>query len=73
MSARGIHPTISAGNDWRIPPLGLRALKSGRDCYDKGNMSHNMMTVAIMLVAGIALCLYILRRRSRLGRRTPKF
>jgi hypothetical protein len=32
-----------------------------------------MLTVAIMLLAGMALCLYILRRRTRLGRRTPKF
>jgi hypothetical protein len=36
-------------------------------------MSHNMMTIAMMLLAGMGLCLYILRRRTRLGRRTPKF
>jgi hypothetical protein len=32
-----------------------------------------MVTIAIMLLAGVGLCLYIMRRRSRLGRRTPKF
>jgi hypothetical protein len=36
-------------------------------------MSHNMLTLAIALLAGMGLCLYILRRRTRLGRRTPKF
>lgn len=30
-------------------------------------------TLALLIVAGIALTLYIMRRRSRLGRRTPKF
>jgi len=30
-------------------------------------------TLALLMVAGIALTLYIMRRRSRLGRRTPKF
>jgi hypothetical protein len=29
--------------------------------------------VAILLVAGMGLTLYIMRRRSRLGKRTPKF
>jgi hypothetical protein len=64
---------VSDRDDCRIPPLGLRALNSGRVCYDKGNMSHNMLTLAIALLAGMGLCLYILRRRTRLGRRTPKF
>lgn len=28
---------------------------------------------ALVILAGIALTLYIMRRRSRQGRRTPKF
>ena len=32
----------------------------------------NMSTVTLF-AAGIALCLYIMRRRVRLGRRQPKF
>jgi hypothetical protein len=35
-------------------------------------MTMNLSTVAL-LMAGVALCLYIMRRRVRLGRRTPKF
>ena len=31
------------------------------------------MTVILALVSGVALCLYVMRRRTRLGRRTPKF
>ena len=31
------------------------------------------VTVAVTILAGIVLTLYIMRRRSRLGRRTPKF
>ena len=33
----------------------------------------NTTTLALLLVAGIMLTLYIMRRRSRTGRRTPKF
>jgi hypothetical protein len=33
----------------------------------------NLNVFVVVLVAGIALTLYIMRRRSRLGRRTPKF
>jgi hypothetical protein len=33
----------------------------------------NTTTLALLLVAGIMLTLYIMRRRSRMGRRTPKF
>jgi len=29
--------------------------------------------IAIVILAGIALTLYIMRRRSRMGKRTPKF
>jgi len=36
-------------------------------------MNHNILSIAIMFLAGLGLCLYIMRRRSRLGRRTPKF
>lgn len=31
------------------------------------------VTVSVLILAGIVLTLYIMRRRSRLGRRTPKF
>jgi hypothetical protein len=31
------------------------------------------MNIVITLVAGIALFLYLMRRRVRLGRRAPKF
>lgn len=30
-------------------------------------------TLALLVLAGMALTLYIMRRRSRQGRRTPKF
>jgi hypothetical protein len=29
--------------------------------------------IALVILAGIALTLYIMRRRSRQGKRTPKF
>jgi hypothetical protein len=35
-------------------------------------MQMNLSTVAL-LMAGVALCLYIMRRRTRLGKRQPKF
>jgi hypothetical protein len=31
------------------------------------------VTIGLIIIAGIVLTLYIMRRRSRLGRRTPKF
>jgi len=33
----------------------------------------NMQQIALLILAGIALTLYIMRRRSRQGKRTPKF
>lgn len=33
----------------------------------------DMKQLALLLLAGIALTLYIMRRRSRQGKRTPKF
>jgi hypothetical protein len=33
----------------------------------------NPTSIVLIVVAGILLTLYIMRRRSRLGRRTPKF
>jgi hypothetical protein len=33
----------------------------------------NLQQIALVLLAGIALTLYIMRRRSRQGKRTPKF
>jgi uncharacterized membrane protein affecting hemolysin expression len=33
----------------------------------------NSTSLILVIVAGILLTLYIMRRRSRLGRRTPKF
>jgi hypothetical protein len=39
---------------------------------DNGGMD-NMTNMAALLVAGLGLGLYIMRRRSRQGRRTPKF
>jgi hypothetical protein len=32
-----------------------------------------MQQIALLLLAGLALTLYIMRRRSRQGKRTPKF
>jgi uncharacterized membrane protein affecting hemolysin expression len=32
-----------------------------------------LQNIALVLLAGIALTLYIMRRRSRQGKRTPKF
>jgi hypothetical protein len=33
----------------------------------------DMQQLALLVLAGLALTLYIMRRRSRQGRRTPKF
>jgi uncharacterized membrane protein affecting hemolysin expression len=33
----------------------------------------NPLSLVLIVVAGILLTLYIMRRRARLGRRTPKF
>jgi hypothetical protein len=33
----------------------------------------NLSSLALVIVAGLALTLYIMRRRSRQGKRTPKF
>lgn len=33
----------------------------------------DLSTIALVIVAGIALTLYIMRRRSRTGKRTPRF
>lgn len=33
----------------------------------------NLSSIALLIVAGLALTLYIMRRRSRQGKRTPKF
>jgi hypothetical protein len=33
----------------------------------------NLSSLALVIVAGMALTLYIMRRRSRTGKRTPKF
>jgi hypothetical protein len=33
----------------------------------------NLSSLALLIVAGMALVLYIMRRRSRTGKRTPKF
>jgi hypothetical protein len=33
----------------------------------------NLSSYALVIVAGLALTLYIMRRRSRQGKRTPKF
>jgi hypothetical protein len=32
-----------------------------------------LQNIALVILAGIALTLYIMRRRSRQGKRTPKF
>jgi hypothetical protein len=32
-----------------------------------------LQSLALLVMAGIALTLYIMRRRSRQGKRTPKF
>ena len=36
-------------------------------------MNISLSQWAVILLAGMALTLYIMRRRSRLGKRTPKF
>jgi hypothetical protein len=33
----------------------------------------NSLSLVLIVIAGILLTLYIMRRRVRLGRRTPKF
>jgi hypothetical protein len=36
-------------------------------------MTSNLTGILTVLLSGIVVTLYIMRRRSRLGRRTPKF
>ena len=36
-------------------------------------LMSNPLSLVLIVVAGILLTLYIMRRRARLGRRTPKF
>jgi hypothetical protein len=36
-------------------------------------MTNNLTGLVAVLLAGVFVTLYIMRRRSRLGRRTPKF
>ena len=33
----------------------------------------DLQIISVVILAGIALTLYIMRRRSRQGKRTPKF
>jgi hypothetical protein len=40
---------------------------------DTSDMTNQMLSLITLLIAGLALGMYILRRRSRQGRRTPKF
>ncbi|HET7380852.1 MAG TPA: hypothetical protein VFJ24_12480, partial [Gaiellales bacterium] len=37
------------------------------------DFTMKMQQLALLVLAGIALTLYIMRRRSRQGKRTPKF
>src|SRR5207342_991460 len=50
-------------------PGATRRPKLGRPRDDNYAMNHNILMIAIMFLAGMGLCLYIMRRRSRLGRR----
>ena len=36
-------------------------------------LSNQYLSILLLLVAGVILTLYIMRRRGRLGRRKPKF
>ena len=47
------------------------ALQCGLSPSDETGM--NLSSLALVIVAGMALTLYIMRRRSRTGKRTPKF
>ena len=40
---------------------------------DNAGMSTQLLSLLTLLIAGLALGLYTLRRRSRQGRRAPKF
>jgi uncharacterized membrane protein affecting hemolysin expression len=47
-------------------------LKVAQSRADKRD-TMSMQVLALVVVTGMALTLYIMRRRSRLGKRTPKF
>jgi len=53
-------------------PNDRQSLSVARYSADNGGMD-NLTSVAALLVAGVGLGLYIMRRRSRLGKRTPRF
>jgi hypothetical protein len=40
---------------------------------DSAGMNNSLLSLVTLLIAGLALGMYILRRRSRQGRRVPKF
>ena len=56
-----------------VPPESNQVrLSTARYSADNGSMD-NLTSVASLLVAGLGLGLYIMRRRVRLGKRTPRF
>ena len=57
------------GHIWRVGSARLKIQHSRTD--EEVNM--RMQSLALLVLAGIALTLYIMRRRSRQGKRTPKF
>jgi len=73
---RGIAPTstfawLTAVGRSLAGSAASAALKlTGRPSDETG---MNLSSFALLLVAGIALTLYIMRRRSRTGKRSPKF
>jgi hypothetical protein len=42
------------------------------DLADKSSMTNSLPLISVVL-AGVVLTLYIMRRRVRMGRRAPKF
>ena len=43
------------------------------DFADNAAMDNNTFNVAVVFLLAVFFCLYIMRRRSRLGKRTPRF
>jgi hypothetical protein len=60
------------GREQRASAAGLQGTSS---CADELGMNISPLDLSILvsILAGVFLTLYIMRRRSRLGRRTPKF
>ena len=71
MALESVRPYTS-GRRAFVPAQFDTGLQGRRPPADERDIMQ-MQSIALLILAGIALTLYIMRRRSRQGKRTPKF